>query len=59
MKNAIAGDEITEDIIKSIRPGYGLAPKHLPEVLGKRLFKDAVAGQAFDLSFVDPSLDQD
>lgn len=59
VKNAIAGDEITEDIVKSIRPGYGIAPKHLPEVLGKRLLKDVVAGQAFDLSFVDPSLDQD
>lgn len=51
VKNAIAGDEITEDIVKSIRPGYGLAPKHLPEVLGKRLLKDVVAGQAVDPSF--------
>lgn len=51
VKNAIAGDEITEDIVKSVRPGYGLAPKYLPEVLGKRLLKDVVAGQAVDVSF--------
>ena len=48
---ASAGDVITEDIVKSVRPGYGLAPKHLPEVLGKRLLKDVVAGQAVDVSF--------
>lgn len=30
-----AGDTLTTDNIRSIRPGYGLAPKHLPDVLGK------------------------
>ena len=31
-----AGGEITRRNVRSIRPGYGLAPKHLPAVLGQR-----------------------
>jgi len=31
------GEVITADAVKSIRPGFGLAPKHLHEVLGKRV----------------------
>lgn len=30
-----AGETITADHIRSIRPGYGLAPKHLPDVIGR------------------------
>lgn len=29
------GDEITEKNVRSIRPGYGLSPKYLPDILGK------------------------
>lgn len=29
------GEPLTETNIRSIRPGHGLAPKHLPEVLGQ------------------------
>ncbi len=31
-----AGEELTEANIRSIRPGHGLPPKRLPEVLGRR-----------------------
>lgn len=29
------GEPLTSENIKSIRPGYGLSPRHLPDVLGK------------------------
>ncbi len=35
-----AGETITENNIRSIRPGYGLHPKHLSEILGKKFRKN-------------------
>ena len=32
-----AGDVITADCVRSVRPGFGLAPKYLGDVVGKRL----------------------
>lgn len=29
------GDRFTDDNIRSIRPGYGISPKHLPRLIGK------------------------
>ncbi len=31
-----AGDEFTAENLRSIRPGYGLAPRHYDEVIGHR-----------------------
>ncbi|WJE53830.1 pseudaminic acid synthase [Bacillus cereus] len=39
-----AGDLLTTENIKAIRPGYGLAPKYLPILLGKKVKKDVVKG---------------
>ncbi|PEB51540.1 pseudaminic acid synthase [Bacillus pseudomycoides] len=39
-----AGDLVTTKNIKAIRPGYGLAPKYLPILLGKKVKKDVVKG---------------
>jgi len=37
-------EELTENNIMIIRPGYGLAPKHWDEVLGKKAIKDIEKG---------------
>lgn len=37
VKDMKAGDVITEDCIRSVRPGFGLAPKYLENVLGRRV----------------------
>jgi len=37
VKDMKAGDLITEDCIRSVRPGYGLPPKYLEKVLNKKL----------------------
>ncbi|WP_417422288.1 pseudaminic acid synthase [Halomonas sp.] len=40
VKNLKAGDVITEDAVKSVRPGYGLPPKFLGEIVGKKVICD-------------------
>lgn len=40
VKDMKAGDVITADCVRSVRPGFGLAPKHLDTVLGKNLQHD-------------------
>ncbi len=34
VKDLKAGDVITEDAVRSVRPGYGLAPKYIGKVIG-------------------------
>jgi len=43
VKNGKVGDAVTSDMIRSVRPGYGLAPKFYEEIIGRRLAKDVVA----------------
>ncbi|MDO9005993.1 MAG: pseudaminic acid synthase [Aquabacterium sp.] len=45
VKDLKIGDIVTHDAVKSIRPGFGLAPKHLDEVLGKTVAKATKWGQ--------------
>jgi N-acetylneuraminate synthase len=39
-----AGEVFTEKNVRSIRPGYGLPPKYLPEVLGRQVAQDVAKG---------------
>ena len=47
-----AGEVITEKNVRSVRPGYGLHPKYLPEVLGKKFVKDCQMGERFELEMI-------
>lgn len=40
VKDLKAGDIITADMIRSVRPGYGLAPKFLESIIGKKILID-------------------
>ena len=44
VKDKKAGETITQDSVRSVRPGFGLAPKHYDAVLGKRINRDISAG---------------
>ncbi len=45
-----AGDRITEQNVKSIRPGFGLHPKYYAQLLGKTVQTDIEAGTRFSLT---------
>lgn len=47
------GEIITEEKVKSIRPGFGLHTKYLPEILGKKVNCDLEKGTPFDLKFIE------
>lgn len=44
VKDMKAGEIFTEENIRSIRPGYGLHPRYLKDVLGRRATRDIPAG---------------
>ena len=45
-------DMITEQNVRSVRPGYGLHPKYLPELLGKMINCRLVKGDRFSLDYI-------
>ena len=57
MVNIKAGEVFTERNVRSIRPGYGLAPKHLPLVLDRRAVRALNRGTPLSAADVDPALD--
>jgi len=47
----VKGDVITTENVKSIRPGFGLHPKYLKEILGKKVIQDIEKGTRFSLNY--------
>lgn len=44
IKDMKKGEELTRENVRVIRPGYGMEPKYLSDVLGKRVKKDMERG---------------
>lgn len=52
VKDMNAGDVITPDCVKSLRPGFGLKPKDIDLILGKILTRDVGYGQSANLDCI-------
>lgn len=52
VKDLKAGDVITADAVRSVRPGFGLPPKYLHEIIGQRVKKDILANTATSLDIL-------
>lgn len=46
VKDLKAGEALTPENLRAIRPGHGLAPKHYESVLGRRIRRDVPRGTA-------------
>lgn len=46
VKDMNAGDMLTEENVRAIRPGFGLPPKYLSQVLGRKVQQDLKRGTA-------------
>lgn len=53
VKDIKAGAALTEENIRSIRPGYGLHPKHMSNILGKKARKDIKKGTPLSCDMVE------
>ncbi|MGE5396029.1 MAG: pseudaminic acid synthase [Chitinophagales bacterium] len=52
VKDVKAGEAFAEDNVRSIRPGYGLHPRYLGEVIGRKAKQDISAGTPLDWSLL-------
>lgn len=48
VRDVRAGEPFTGDNVRSIRPGHGLAPRHMDKVLGRRAVRDIQRGTPLD-----------
>lgn len=53
VKDIKSGDVITKENVRSIRPGNGVAPKHLKEILGKKASSDLNRGEPITKQFME------
>lgn len=45
-----AGEVITKENVRSVRPGYSLHPRYMPQIIGKRIKADKKIGDRLSLS---------
>lgn len=53
VKDIKAGELITEENVRSIRPGLGMHPKFLNQILGKKVVKNIKKGERMDFKFIE------
>ncbi len=53
VKDIKSGDIITEENVRSIRPGFGLHPKYLNKILGTKIMADVDRGEALSPDLFD------
>ena len=53
VKNMKKGDFITKDNVKRIRPGYGISPKFLDQILNKKVNKSVKVGDRVSWELID------
>lgn len=46
------GEVLTEDNVRSVRPGFGLHPKHLKDILGKKVNQSLERGTRMELKYI-------
>lgn len=51
-KNVKAGSVVTEENVRSVRPGFGLHPKHYKAILGKTFTENLEKGTPLSLNFI-------
>jgi len=51
VKDMKAGEVITKNDIRSVRPGFGLPPKHFDAIIGRKLTRDADYGTAVNWNY--------
>lgn len=48
-----AGDVVTEENVRSVRPGFGLHPKYMKNIVGKVFKEDVLTGNRLSLDILD------
>lgn len=52
VRNMKAGDIVTKECVRSVRPGYGVPPKFLDEVIGKAVLTDIAINSPVQMSLL-------
>lgn len=58
VQNMKVGETITPDCVRSVRPGFGLPPKYLDLIIGKRVVSVISKGMPVSLDLLEPSNDK-
>jgi pseudaminic acid synthase len=53
VKNIKAGESLTEENVRSIRPGFGLHPRYLEQIIGKNARTDVKRGTPLDWALIE------